>query len=393
MKKIFSIILFTLIVLFSFNIPVSAQVEMVGETPQEETLEAIVEKILEEKQIKPTGSKDFQLYQKLELLVTKGSLKDKKIIVENGKDISIVNSPQYKINDKVIVTFSRDFKGNDYFYITDYIRRDSLVWLFLIFVVSAVAIARWRGILSLVGMSISFLVIFSFILPKISTGSNPVEIAILGSLIIIPVSFFLSHGFNKKTMVAIAGTLIALVITGTLSNIFVKAAKLTGFASEEAGFLQVAKQGTINIKGLLLAGIIIGVLGVLDDITISQSAIVFQLKEANKKLKFKELYKRAMSVGQDHISSMVNTLVLVYTGAALPLLLLFIDNPHPFSEIVNYEIIADEIVRTLVSSIGLILAVPITTVIASLMAEKTTGRYISPSKTKVARSVTTHANN
>ena len=242
--------------------------------------------------------------------------------------------------------------------------------LLILFVVSTIAVAKWRGILSLIGMGVSFLVIFSFILPKILSGSNPVEIAILGSLIIIPVSFFLSHGFNKKTIVAIAGTLIALIITGVLANVFVEAAKLTGFASEEAGFLQVARQGTVNIKGLLLAGIIIGVLGVLDDITISQSAIVFQLKKANEKLKFNELYKRAMNIGRDHISSMINTLVLVYTGAALPLLLLFIDNPHPFSEIANYEIIADEIVRTLVGSIGLILAVPITTVIASLVAEQ-----------------------
>ena len=326
-----------------------------------------MKKILEEKQIKPMGSEDFQLYQKLELLITKGSLKDKNIEIENG-NLSLANNLKYKVNDKVIVTFGKDFEGNDYFYITDYIRRDSLFLLFIIFVFVAVVIAKWRGVLSLVGMGISFLVIFSFILPKISSGSNPVGIAILGSLIIIPVSFFLSHGFNKKTIVAIAGTLIALIITGVLSDIFVEAAKLTGFASEEAGFLQAAKQGTINIKGLLLAGIIIGVLGVWDDIAISQSAIVFQLKEANDKLKFNELYKRAMNVGQDHISSMVNTLVLVYTGAALPLLLIFIDNPHPFSEIVNYEIIADEIVRTLVGSIGLILAVPITTVIASLAA-------------------------
>jgi len=347
-----------------------AQSELSQESPREETLEAVVEKILEEKQVKPMGSEDFQFYQKLELLVTKGSLKDKKITIENG-NIPVANNLKYKVDDRVIVTFSKDFEGNDSFYITDYVRRGSLVWLFLIFVMSAVVIAKWRGILSLVGMGISFLVIFSFILPKILAGSNPVEIAILGSLIIIPVSFFLSHGFNKKTMVAIAGTLFALIITGVLANIFVEVSKLTGFASEEAGFLQVARQGTINIKGLLLAGIIIGVLGVLDDITISQSAIVFQLKEANEKLKFNELYKRAMNVGQDHISSMVNTLVLVYTGAALPLLLLFINNPHPFSEIINYEIVADEIVRTLVGSIGLILAVPITTVIASLVAEKT----------------------
>jgi len=336
---------------------------------EEETLEAEITGILEEKQVKPMGSKELQLYQKLELLVTKGSLKDKKIVIENG-NIPVANNLKYKVNDKVIVTFSKDFEGNDYFYITDYIRRGSLVWLFLIFIVSAVVIAKWRGILSLVGMGISFLVIFSFILPKILSGSNPVEIAILGSLIIIPVSFFLSHGFNKKTMVAIAGTLVALIITGILANIFVEAAKLTGFASEEAGFLQAAKGGLINIRGLLLAGIIIGVLGVLDDITISQSAIVFQLKEANEKLKFNELYKRAMKVGQDHIASMVNTLILVYTGAALSLLLLFIDNPHPFSEVVNYEIIADEVVRTLVGSIGLILAVPITTFIAALAAEQ-----------------------
>ena len=373
MKKVLLIILLLLICFFSLRIPVSAQTEMVGEPPKEETLEAIIEKILEEKQIKPMGLEDLQLYQKLELLVTKGSLKDKKIVIENG-NLPVANNLKYKVNDKVIVIFSKDFEGNDYFYITDYIRRGSLIWLFLIFIVFTIVIAKWRGLLSLVGMGISFLVIFSFILPKILAGSNPVEIAILGSMIIIPVSFFLSHGFNKKTMIAIGGTLIALIITGILANIFVEAAKLTGFASEEAGFLQVAKQGVINIKGLLLAGIIIGVLGVLDDITISQSAIVFQLKEANQKLKFNDLYKRAMNVGQDHISSMVNTLILVYTGAALPLLLLFIDNPHPFSEIINYEIIADEIVRTLVGSIGLITAVPITTLIASLVFSKKNNR-------------------
>jgi len=369
MKKILFIIFLLLLSFFSLSVSIFAQTEMIGESPKEETLEAIVEKISEEKQIKPMGSEDLQLYQKLELLVTKGSLKDKKIVVENG-NFSVVNNLQYKVNDKLIVTFDKDFEGNDYFYITDYIRRDSLVWLFLIFVVSAVVIAKWRGVLSLVGMGISFLIIFSFILPKISSGSNPVEIAILGSLIIIPVSFFLSHGFNKKTMVAIAGTLIALIITGILSNIFVEAAKLTGFASEEAGFLQAFRPGLINIKGLLLAGIIIGVLGVLDDVTISQSAIVKQLKDANPKLKAGELYKKAMSVGRDHIASMVNTLILVYTGAALPLLLIFIDNPHPVSEIVNYEIIADEIVRTLVGSTGLILAIPITTFIAAFVADQ-----------------------
>jgi len=387
MKKYLFAILFVSLSAFSclFSIPpVLAQtevdqgnIEFNQQFPavehKEETLEGQVAQILEEKQVTPMGVEESQLYQKLEILITKGSLKDKKITIESG-NLPISNLQKYNVGDELVITFSKDFEGNDSFFITDYVRRSALVWLFVIFVVMAVAIGRWQGVASLLGMAISFLVIFKFILPKIYSGSDPVQIAILGSLLIIPATFLLSHGVNKKTVIAIVGTLISLIATGILAHIFVEASKLTGFASEEAGFLQAYKPGLINIKGLLLAGIIIGVLGVLDDITISQSAIVQQLKSANPKLKTGELYKKAMAVGKDHIASMVNTLVLVYTGAALPLLLLFIDNPHPFSEIINYEIIADEVVRTLVGSIGLILAVPITTVIASLVASESS-RY------------------
>lgn len=337
--------------------------------PKQKSMEAIIEKIIEEKTIKPMGSENKQLYQKLELLVTKGKLKGKKIIVENG-NVPLANIQKYHVNDKVMVHYSKDSNGNNIFYITDYIRTNSIVLLFIIFIIFTIIIAKWRGLTSLIGMGISFFVIFNFILPQISMGANPVTIAVLGSFIIIPITFFFSHGLNQKTIVAIIGTLITLILTGIMAHIFVNAAHLTGFASEEASFLQIAKSGTMNIKGLLLAGIIIGVLGVLDDITISQSAIVFQLKETNTQLQFKQLYTKAMSIGQDHISSMVNTLILVYTGAALPLLILFIDNPQPFSEIINYEIIADEIIRTLVGSIGLIVAVPITTLIAAFAASK-----------------------
>jgi uncharacterized membrane protein len=361
LKKLITPIFISLF--FFIAIPISS----IHAQEQEETLEATIVDILEEKEIKFEFSEEKQLYQKLELLVTKGSIKDNKIIVENG-NLPITNLQKYQVSDKVIVIYSQDFEGNDFFYIADYIRRDSLFWLFVIFVILVAIVAKWRGITSLLGMAASFFVIFKFILPQILAGSDPIQVAIIGSLFIIPFTFYLSHGFNRKTTIAIAGTVISLIITGILANIFVNAAKLTGFASEEAGFLQVSGQGAINIKGLLLAGIIIGVLGILDDITIAQSAIVIQLKKANPKLKFKELYQRAMDVGQDHIASMVNTLILIYTGAALPLLLLFINNPHPFLEIINYEIIADEIIRTLVGSIGLVLAVPITTLIASKLA-------------------------
>lgn len=359
---------YLIILLFLFLIPIYLFLgsSIYAQQTSEESLEGKIIQILDEKKIATDDKGGTQLYQKLKILVTKGSLVDSEIIVENG-NVPSSNNPKYKIGDKVIIYHSKDLEGNDTFYIADYIRRSPLLWLFLIFVVLSVAIARWRGALSLLGMGISFLIIFFLILPRILGGADPVETAILGSFLIIPITFFLSHGFNKKTGVAMAGTLIALIITGLLAGLFVEATKLSGFASEEAAFLQAAKGSLVNIKGLLLAGIIIGVLGVLDDITISQSAIVFQLKQASDKIKPGELYKRAMDVGRDHIASMVNTLILVYTGAALPLLLLFIDNPHPLTEVINYEIVADEIVRTLVGSIGLVLAVPIVTFIAVLV--------------------------
>lgn len=368
MKKFLTFVAILVFGLFFLSTQIRAQESDIVQH-KEETLEGNVTQILEEKNIVSQEGEDQHLYQKLKIFITKGSLKDSEIIVESGSVFS-VNTPRYKIGEKVIISYSKDFEGNDTFFITDFVRRQPLLLLFLIFIVLTVMIAKWRGLLSLLGMAASFLIIFLLILPRILGGSDPVETAILGSLLIIPITFFLSHGFNKKTGVAIAGTIIALIITGILASIFVDISKLSGFASEEAAFLQSAKGNLVNIKGLLLAGIIIGVLGVLDDITVSQSAIVFQLKEINEKIKFSELYKRAMNVGRDHISSMVNTLVLVYTGAALPLLLLFINNPHPFSEVINYEIIADEVIRTLVGSIGLILAVPITTLFASLVASK-----------------------
>ncbi len=370
------IILLTFLLSFFFPLVVVAQEDLpfnkdnspgslVVSEYKEETLEGKVTGILEEKQVLPAGGKEQQIYQKLEVLITKGSLKGKKIIVESG-ELPVVGLQKYKVEDKLVLSYFRDVEGEDTFYVTDYVRRDTLVFLFLVFTAMVILVGRLQGVTSLFGMAISFLIILKFILPEISKGKDPVQTAIIGSLIIIPVTFVLSHGFNKKTVVAIFATLISIVFTGILTSIFVEVSRLTGFSSEEAGFLQAYKGDLINIKGLLLAGIIIGVFGVLDDITVSQSAIVEQLKAANPKLRPGELYSKAMAVGKDHIASMVNTLVLVYTGASLPLLILFVDSSRSFLEIINLEVVAEEVVRTLVGSIGLVLAVPITTLIASL---------------------------
>jgi uncharacterized membrane protein len=305
----------------------------------------------------------------LVLEINTGTMVGRRIVVPINTNS--INQPDYRVGQRVIVSAMQDVEGQEVFYITDTVRRLPLLILFLTFFAVTVVIARWRGITSMLGMALSFFIIFQFVLPQILSGANPVLIAIIGSLIIIPITFYLSHGLNQKTTVAVIGTLITLIITGILATIFVEAAALSGFASEEATFIQSMRPDVINIKGLLLAGIIIGVLGILDDVSVSQASIVNRLKKTNPKLSARELYSQAMDVGRDHISSMVNTLILVYAGASLPLLLLFIDTPRPFLEVINYEIIADEIVRTLVGSIGLILTVPITTIIAATVFSKT----------------------
>lgn len=327
-----------------------------------EVLEGQVTEITRETQEIRDGQE--YLFQILKVNITRGSLRDEIITIESG-NIPLVNQQKYKVGDLLLINSSTDNEGNKIFYIADFIRRQPLGMLLALFVILTIGIGRLKGIFSLVGLLASFVVIFSVILPLIDRGMDPIMVAIAGSVVIALVTFYLSHGVNKKTHIAIVATLFTLFITGLLARFFTDLSSLTGFTSDEVAFLQVAKGGTFNVKGLLLAGIIIGSLGILDDITISQAAIVEQLKKANPRLTQKELFLQAMEVGREHIASLVNTLILVYTGSALPLLLLFIDSSRTFSEVINYEPIAEEIIRTLTGSIGLIFAVPITTLIAA----------------------------
>ncbi len=330
----------------------------------EESLEARGVEIVEEGEIEFFDN--YQSYQKLKLEFTNGTLKGQNREIEVG-NVPMANNQNYKVNDKVMVIKQKDLNGEEMLTIIDFVRRDGLALLFIMFLIITLVVAKKRGLSSFLSMGITFLVIFKFILPQILAGGNPILITILGSIGIIPISFYLSHGSNKKTSVSVMATLISLLITGILALVFAELTSLSGMASEEAGMLSAIKQGGINMKGLLLSGILVGSLGILDDITVSQAAIVEQLTQASEKIKFKELYTRAMKVGEDHIASMINTLVLVYAGASLPMLLIFINNPHPMSEVINYEFIAEEIVRTLVGSIGLVAAVPISTLLACWM--------------------------
>jgi uncharacterized membrane protein len=252
-----------------------------------------------------------------------------------------------------------------YFFI-DFDRRLPLIWLALSFSVVVIALSRWRGLAALAGVAISLLVLARFVLPAILEGSSPLAVAIVGGSVIMFLALYLAHGLNAATTTAVLGTLASLFLTGLLAVLFVNVSIFTGAGSEEAAFLQI-NQSQVNLQGLLLASIIIGTLGVLDDVTVTQASAVWELRRANPTYGIRELYASAIRIGRAHIASTVNTLVLAYAGASLPLMILFSVSNRPLGQVLNTEIVAEEIVRTLVGSIGLVASVPITTGLASLV--------------------------
>jgi len=304
--------------------------------------------------------------QQLEVKILSGELDSQELTLINDESIA-THQRVFNQGERVMVFHNPD-EGMSY--VLDYERFPQLLVLFLVFVLVAVLVTGVQGIGALVGLGLSFIVIFKLILPLILQGYSPVWVAIFGSILIIPLTFYPSHGINMKSNIAIISTFITLIIAGLLATFFADYAHLTGLASEESNFLMLGTASQIDFQGLILAGILISILGILDDITISQASVVQQLKLVKKNIQFPELFTRALSIGRDHIASLVNTLVLVYAGASLPVLLLFLDYSNSFVSIINLEFIAEEVVRTLIGSIALILAVPITTVLAAFTSIK-----------------------
>lgn len=239
-----------------------------------------------------------------------------------------------------------------------------LLLLVLAFIFIVVYFGRLQGLKSLIALLVSFLAIIYILLPGILNGLNPLLVsAIVASAVLFAATFF-THGFNRESVVAYGGTMISVLITGLFAICAVKITSLTGLSVEEAVFLDYDTGGVMDFKALLLGAMMIGFLGVLDDIAITQSAVVSELYNSNPDISRKETYQRAIRVGREHVSALVNTLVLAYTGAALPLLLYVSSGQANFIETINYEIFATEIVRIIVGSVGLIITVPIVTVLA-----------------------------
>ena len=360
MKKIAqALFLLATVVLLLINIDLSS---LQGNETYNDYFEGRVLTVSEADYVEELGLEDH--IQTLEIELLDGP-REGEIVTLNNSVNGYTNGKEYVEGDSVVIIEYVDFLDEEHLLVADHVRRPALNLLFALFVSLVLFINRKKGLLSLLSMGFTFLVLFKLVLPLLLLGFNPVFTVLLGSLLILPAIFYLSHGFNRNTHVAMVGTLITLALTGLLAVSFSGMAELTGLATEEAGFLKFGSGENIDFHGLLLAGMIISVLGVLDDVTITQTSVVQQLKSAQKKLNSRELFKRSMVVGRDHIASVVNTLILVYAGTSLPLLLLFIDSPLALSDLLNLEFMAEEIIRTLVGSVGLIMAVPITTLIAS----------------------------
>ena len=333
----------------------------------EETFEAKVIKILDQKETaREDGSKIIQ--QNLLLKGLNGKWKDKEIKFEGISDIEVASAGIYKVGDKVLAQKSTDIEGKEKYYITDFIRRGYLYLLGVIFCAIIILIGRKKGIKSLLGLVISFFIIIKFILPKILDGSNPLYIGLIGAFFILTIMIYLTEGWKQKSHLSVLSVLISLFITLIFSVLFTKLTRLSGMTQDETVYLIGLTKNAINFQGLLLAGMLIGAIGVLDDVIVSQIEVVKQIKEANPQMDSSQVFKAAFKVGNTHLGTMVNTLFLTYAGASLPLLLLFIIKQEPFlsySQVINNEIIATEIVRTLVGSIGVALSMPIATLLGA----------------------------
>ncbi len=273
---------------------------------------------------------------------------------------------RFDVGQKVKVAYAPDAPEELQYSIFDVERSVPIVVLALIFAVVVVLVGRLRGLLALVGLVVTFMVLTLFILPAILQGSNPLLVAVFGGSAIMLATLYLCHGVNARTSVAVLGTLISLVMIGLLGSLFISWSSLSGNTDDQTGLVHSLYPG-IEIRGLLLASILIGSLGVLDDVTVTQTSAVWELKQADPQASWLKLYGAGMRIGRDHIASVVNTLVLAYAGAALPLLLLFSIAQQSVTTVAFSELVAEEIVRTLIGSIGLVASVPITTVLAALV--------------------------
>ena len=328
----------------------------------EGTVRAQITEILEEGEI--TLGETTQTYRILRVRVLEGEWEDLEFEIDYGQRQIRPPGSLPEVGEEVLITIGQDQNNVLTAYFTDFVRARPVWILLATFAVFSVIISGWKGVRGLIGMGFSLVVILYYILPNILQGKDPVLVSVTGAFVLLASTLYLVYGWTLKTHAAVLGTFISLILTGLMADYFVNLTRLTGFGSEDALFLIQAQDVQINLRGLVLGGMLIGALGVLDDLVITQASVVFEIHHTDPGLKFRWLFQRAMRVGQDHVAATVNTLVLAYAGAALPTLLLFSISGTAFSQLINLEFVTEEVVRTLVGSLGLFASVPITTGLA-----------------------------
>ena len=333
-----------------------------------DTVRAEVLQIIEEGQVDLGGH--TQKYQIARVNILEGEYAGIPMEIDYGKRQLRSDDYDLTVGSRVMVSISKTPDNVINAYFVDFVRTTPLFWLTIIFAVAIIVISRWKGVRALLSMAFSLYLIIDQIIPHILNGDDPLWVSIIGSIILLGVTLYLTYGWNLKTHSSVISMVLVLLLTGALSGLFVIFTKLNGTGDENVMFLMQMMEKPLNLRGLLLGGMIIGALGVLDDLVTTQSAAVFELHHANPNFGFRALYNSAMRIGQDHVAATVNTLVLAYAGASLPMLLMFSLGHGNYGYIINFSFIAEEVVRTLVGSLGLIAAVPLTTAIAILFAQR-----------------------
>lgn len=272
-------------------------------------------------------------------------------------------APEYVVGDEVVVG-AFDTGEQIQYEVIDYQRAQPLLILALIFVAALIILSRWRGLAALAGLAFAIVVLTVFVLPALLDGSSPLAVAVVGAAVIMVGTMYLTHGVSVRTTIALIGTLISLTLTGILGYVFVDAGRFTGVTDEETGYLQFLGI-EVESSGLLLAGLVIGALGVLNDVTVTQTVAVWEVAAANRTIDRRGLFSSGMRIGREHVGATVNTLVLAYVGASLSVPMLLIVADQDLVQMLQTEQVAAEIVRALVGSLGIVAAVPITTALAA----------------------------
>ena len=270
--------------------------------------------------------------------------------------------------DTLVLSRDPAAEGGPSYQFFDYERNVPIVVLAILFAVVVGGVARWRGLASLLGLGFAFFILLTFVLPSLLADHNPTLVSLVGSAAIMFVVLYLAHGFSARTTTALVGTLFGLALVAVLGSVAVSAARLTGLTSEDTVTLH-GYDPTLNFSGLVLAGVVVAGLGILNDVTITQASAIWQLEEASPDMTWRELYRRGMAVGRDHIASTVYTIVFAYAGAFLPALLLLELYSMPFWTAITTTSLAEEVIRTFVGAIALVLAVPVTTAAGAFFAK------------------------